>query len=216
MANRQTHLAHPPHHSDAPHAPEHSGGVIAILQVQPYMDTGVVVTSPAVGPEGRIDAVFSQDGDDVSPELAWSPVEEAQAWAVIVQDPDAPQTDPVTHWAIWDIPGQAVGLPQNIEKLNRPVTPQDAIQGRNGAGAYGWMGPKPPPGHGMHRYHFQVFALAKPLGLDPSTQLPDLINALKGNTVAAGELIGTFEAPDPQNLDSPGRTGSYGDSPATA
>lgn len=216
MSNRQTHLAHPPHKSDEASAPDHSGGVIAIMQVQPFMGTGVVVTSPAVGTDGRIDPVFSQGGDDVSPELVWNPVEEAQAWAVIVQDPDAPQADPVTHWAVWDLPGPAVGVAQNVEKVARPTTPQDAIQGLNGQGAHGWMGPKPPPGHGVHRYHFQVFALAKPLGLDPSTPLVELISALKGNTVASGELVGTFETPDAQDLDSPGRTGSYGASPETA
>ena len=207
MSNRSTHLAHPPHHKDEAPAPEHSGGVIAILQVQPYESVGVVVTSPAVDVDGRLDPTFTQGGDNGSPPLEWTAVPDAQAWAVIVQDPDAPKAEPVTHWAIWDIPGEAVGLPQGIEPYNRPVTPQDAIQGRNSQGSYGYVGPKPPPGHGPHRYHFQVFALGKRLGLDPEAPLADLVGALKGNTVASGELIATFETADPQGVDSPAVTG---------
>ena len=216
MSNRQTHLAHPPHKSDAAPTPEHSGGVIAILQVQPYTDAPVVVTSPAVDVDGRIDPTYAQEGDDISPPLEWTAVDEAQAWAVIVQDPDAPTADPVTHWAIWDIPGPSVGLPANIEKIGQTVTPKDAVQGMNSHGAHGWMGPKPPPGHGKHRYHVQVFALVKPLGMPADTPLADLVNALKGNALAAGELIATFETPDPTDLDSPARTGAYGASPKTA
>ncbi len=209
MSNRSTHLAHPPHGADEPPPPAHSGGVIAILQVQPYEDSGVVVTSPAVDVEGRLDPLYAEAGDDVSPPLEWNAIAEAVSWAVIVQDPDAPKAEPVTHWAIWDIPGEAVGLPQAIEKLARTVTPQDAVQGLNGRGEHGYMGPKPPPGHGVHRYHFQVFALGKTLGLDPSTPLVEVVGALKGNTVASGELIATFETADPRDLDSPAHTGSY-------
>ena len=214
MSNRSTHLAHPPHKGDEAPTPEHSGGVIAILQVQPYEGAGVVVTSPAVDVDGRLDPTYSQGGDDVSPPLEWNGLAEAAAWAVIVQDPDAPKAEAVTHWAIWDIPGEAVGLPQGVEKLARPVTPQDAAQGLNGRGEPGYMGPNPPPGHGVHRYHFQVFALGKRLGLEPSATLTELVGALKGNTIASGELVATFQTADPQDLDSPGRTGGYGDPPA--
>lgn len=212
MSNRSSHLANPPHKTDEAPAPEHSGGVIAILQVHPYEGAGVVVTSPAVDVDGRLDPAYAQEGDDVSPALEWNMIPEAVTWAVIVQDPDAPHPEPVTHWAIWDIPGEAAGLPQNVEKLARTVTPQDAAQGLNGRGEHGYMGPKPPPGHGVHRYHFQVFAVGKKLGLDPSTPLVELVGALKGATVASGELVATFETLDPQDLDSPGRTGSYGNS----
>ncbi len=199
MSNRSTHLAHPPHTSDEAPAPEHSGGVIVILQVRPYEGGGVVVTSPAVDADGRLDAAYAQEGDDVSPPLEWSAVPDAASWAVIVQDPDAPRAEPVTHWAIWDLPAPSVGLPQAVEALARPATPQGAVQGANDRGDHGYMGPKPPPGHGMHRYHFQVFAVGKVLGLAPSATLVELVGALKGNTVASGELVATYETRDPQD-----------------
>ena len=209
MSNRSTHLHNPPHKTDEAPAPEHSGGVIAILQVHPYEGAAVVVTSPAVDVEGRLDPVHAHAGDDTSPALVWNMVPDAQSWAVIVQDPDAPRTELPLHWAVWDLPAASTGLPQGIEKTARPATPQGAVQGMNVRGEHGWAGPKPPPGHGLHRYHFQVFAVGKTLGLDPSTTLVELVGALKGTTVASGELIATFETADPQDLDSPGRTGSY-------
>ena len=58
------------------------------------------------------------------------------------------------------------------------------------------MGPKPPKGDGPHRYYVQVFALAKHLGMAPDTPLVELVGALRGNTVASGQLVATFETPD--------------------
>ena len=216
MANRMTHLAHPPHHPEAAPAPHHSGGLTTLLRVEAYQGETVVVTSDAVGVDGRIDPLYAQEGDDVSPPLAWSEVAEAQGWAVIVEDPDAPAPEPVLHWAIWDLPGALTALPAAIEKLARPVTPQDAVQGVNSHGASGWMGPKPPPGHGVHRYHFQVFALSAPLGVGPQATREEIVSALKGKVIASGEVVGTYETPDPANLDSPGRTSAYAASPETA
>ena len=178
------------------HPPEHAGTPITIMAVQPQMDRTLEVRSPAVGADGRIDPVFSAEGDNVSPQLSWTAVPEAESYAVVVEDPDAPGTDPWVHWLIWDLPGTVTELAQGVEQLDRPSSPQGAAQGLNGARTYGWYGPKPPPGHGVHHYHFQVFALSKRLGMGPETGLPQLLNALKGTTLASGELVGTFETPD--------------------
>ena len=40
------------------------------------------------------------------------------------------------------------------------------------------------------------FALSKTLGFRPDTSLEHLVEALKGTTIAKGELIGLFENPD--------------------
>src|SRR5690606_40624535 len=60
---------------------------------------------------------------------------------------------------------------------------------------YGWFGPRPPAGHGLHHYYFQLFALDAPLDMGPQTPLAELLNALKGHTIAQGELVATYEAP---------------------
>ena len=176
--------------------PTHSGKAIAILRVEPYEHGGVVVTSSAVDAEGRLDPVYSAAGDDTSPPLAWSGVLEAQSYVLIVEDPDAPREDPVVHWVMWDIPGAVTSLPANLGTAVHPEALRDAVQGLNSHGGHGWMGMAPPQGGGVHRYHFQLFGVNKQLGLRPDTSLEHLVEALKGTTIAKGELVGLFETPD--------------------
>lgn len=198
MANRMTHDASPGEgRDDAPPPPAHSGEAIAILKVQPIGDSGIVVTSPALDIDGWIDPACSADGDNRSPRLEWEPVEGAGAYALIVEDPDAPRETPFVHWLIWNIPGEAMHLDEALPAEAHLVTPQNTVQARNDAGVIGWYGPKPPPGHGVHRYHFQLFALDGPLSLHPGeTDARTLVDAIKGRTLASGELVGLFETPE--------------------
>ena len=177
--------------------PEHAGDPLTIARVTAQLQRALTLRSPAVGADGRIDPRFSKDGDDLSPPLSWSGVPEAESFALVVEDPDAPGDAPFVHWLIWDIPGEATQLAQGIEAVPRPGGGlSGAVQGVNGFGDHGWGGPRPPRGHGVHHYHFQLFALSKRLGMGPETGLPELLNALKGVTLAKGELVGTYERPD--------------------
>ena len=200
-SDRNTHLAHAPHKSDAPPAPEHSGKAITINKITPFgPQPGVVLTSDDVDGDARLNPACVQEGAHAdamnrSPALMWEPVELAKSWCLIVEDPDAPREDPVLHWAIWNLPGELTALPAGVAMGENLVAPQDAIQGANTMGEHGWMGPKPPAGHGPHRYHFQLFALAKPLGLKADADLNTLTDALKADTLASGELVATFEVP---------------------
>jgi hypothetical protein len=50
--------------------------------------------------------------------------------------------------------------------------------------------------------------------LSPETPLAELVNVLKGVTIASGEIVGTYEKRDPiADAPSPGRTGGYGEAP---
>ena len=74
---------------------------------------------------------------------------------------------------------------------------QFTMKGRNTAGGSGWFGPQPPAGHGVHHYHFQLFALDGRLELHPDADVRTLVDAIKGRTLAEGELVGTYEVPAP-------------------
>ena len=197
MANRNTHLHSPPGHSDAaPSGQTHSGKVISGLRVEPYEHGGIVVTSTAVNADGWIDPVVSAGGDNTSPALEWSGVMAADSYVLIVEDPDAPRDEPMVHWVVWDIPGIATSLPANLGEKAHPEALAGATQGLNGKGGHGWTGMAPPEAHGVHHYHFQLFALSKSLGFRPDTSLEQLVETLKGVTIAKGELVGLFETPD--------------------
>jgi Raf kinase inhibitor-like YbhB/YbcL family protein len=178
--------------------PDHSGEAITILKVDPILPTGVVVSSTAQQADGRLADRCSAYHDNISPPLRWTSVPDVKAWAIVVEDPDAPRETPFVHWMIWNIEGGVTHLDEGLPNAGRLVTPQGAIQGRNDMGGPGWFGPRPPAGHGLHHYYFQVFALDDVLDMDEDTPLIELINALKGHTLAKGEMVATYEAPTRQ------------------
>lgn len=180
------------------HRPDHSGDAITNLKVDPILDTGIVVTSTAQEPSGKLADRCSAYFDNISPPLNWTNVPDVQAWAIVVEDPDAPRETPFVHWMIWNIRGEMNALPEGLPNADFLATPQGGVQGRNDMGGYGWFGPRPPAGHGVHHYYFQVFALDDVLEMGPDVRLEDLLNALKGHTIAKGEMMATYEAPNPQ------------------
>ena len=67
-----------------------------------------------------------------------------------------------------------------------------AVVGRNSFGRLGYGGPKPPQGHGVHHYHFRLYALDAPLHLPEGFSKDDLVRSMNGHVLAAGELVGTY------------------------
>jgi hypothetical protein len=159
----------------------------------PAMKT-ITIQSPAFAPNDSIPRRHTGDGDDVSPPLLWSGVPDAaRELVLIVDDPDAPVGDWV-HWLVYGIPADALGLPEGISVgVQRLAAPRGAIQGRNSWNKIGYGGPAPPKGHGVHHYHFKLYALDKPLGLEPDATKPALLAAMQGHIIAQGELIGTYQ-----------------------
>jgi Raf kinase inhibitor-like YbhB/YbcL family protein len=103
--------------------------------------------------------------------------------ALLVDDPDAP-VGTFTPWLAWGLDPGTEGL---AEDGAAPV------EGRNDFGSNGYRGPCPPPGHGPHRYCFRLYALDSALDLPAGTGKRELERALEGHTLAAAELVGTYE-----------------------
>lgn len=140
-------------------------------------------------PDGSpLPARFSGDGADASPALAWSGAPPGtRAFALIVEDPDAPGGTFI-HWVAYDLPlsgGLAEGRPRT------PELPGGGRQGRNDFGHLGWNGPAPPGGE-THHYLFTVYALSSATGLAPGAAAASLRAALKGKVLAEGRWTGTY------------------------
>ncbi len=151
------------------------------------------VSSPAFAAGERIPQVhaYAPEGRNVSPPLAWRGVPTgARELALIVEDPDAPRTEPWVHWVLYGIPVSAPGLPEGASSGSG--LPAGTLQGENDFGERGWGGPLPPPGHGTHHYHFKLYALDAELGLPAGASKAELLRAMAGHVVAEGELIGTY------------------------
>ncbi len=152
------------------------------------------VRSQAFGPSEPIPRDFTGDGRDLSPPLVWSDAPpDARSFALVCQDPDAPRADPFVHWLVYDIPGHVHLLPPGVDPIARPSTPAGIVQGKNSFGALGYRGPAPPRGHGLHHYHFHLYALDADLGLDPGLDRDALLRAMDGHVVAEAEVVGLYE-----------------------
>lgn len=138
----------------------------------------------------------SLDGGDISPPLKWegTPVN-TKSFALICDDPDAPGGTWI-HWVIYGIPKSLSGFPANLSKTDAVDALDDlgnAKQGVNSYGTVGYGGPQPPRGHGVHHYHFRLYALDTDLKLAPRVTRQQLDAAMKGHIIAETELVGTFQ-----------------------
>ena len=152
----------------------------------------LAVSSSAFAQNADIPAKYTCEGQDVSPPLSWSGAPStAMSFAVIVDDPDAP--DPAApkmtyvHWVLYDVPASVTSLDENVAKQ----LPSGAQQGMNDGKRSGYGGPCPPIGR--HRYFFKVYALDTTLGDIGSPTKAKLESAMKGHVVAHGELVGTYQ-----------------------
>jgi Raf kinase inhibitor-like YbhB/YbcL family protein len=152
-------------------------------------------SSMSLATGGAFAARQSAYADNLSPALSWATTPGARAYAVIIEDPDSRGGAPFVHWLIWNIPGEAVGLPEGVPEQKSAAMPAGAVQGTSDAQTIGYFGPHPPSGTGVHHYHIELFALDAPLALKPASHLPDLEKAMRGHVLAKGQLVATYEAP---------------------
>lgn len=152
------------------------------------------ISSKAFKQNQPIPAQYTADGQDLSPPLTWGAVPAGtRELALIMDDPDAPRPQPWVHWVMYRIHANVMGLPEHVPPKERLTEPDDAVQGVNSFGNTGYGGPAPPKGHGVHHYHFRLFALDAPVNLKPGATKEDLLRAMNGHILAEGELIGTYQ-----------------------
>jgi len=149
------------------------------------------VGSPAFEDGGRIPDRYTGEGENISPPLAWTqPPPGTVSIAVICDDPDAPRGT-WTHWLAWNIPPEAVGLPEAVPAQIDPDALRGGIQGTNDSGGLGYSGPMPPPGP-VHHYRFRILALDTPLNLPPRVRRKSIDMATEGHVLGSAILVGTY------------------------
>lgn len=144
------------------------------------------IESTAFKNGGRIPLAHTRDGENASPPLSWSGMPEGtKSMALICDDPDAPAAKPFAHWVLYNLPPTATGLPAAGDV-------RGAIPGINDFGEVGYDGPEPPRGHGVHRYHFALYALDKVVDPRDGMTKDDLMRAIDGHILGQGEIVGTY------------------------
>ena len=177
--------------------------VYAFLQVSVFCITNMAVaeeetmtlsiTSTAFEDGGTMPAVYTCEGDDISPPLSFSGVpEDAQTLVLIVDDPDAP--DPKAprmtwvHWVLYNIPVTVSGM---VEDTAKNGSPPGTSEGKNDWKRTGYGGPCPPIGR--HRYFHKLYALDVKLSDLKEPTKAELERAMQGHILATASLIGTYQ-----------------------
>jgi Raf kinase inhibitor-like YbhB/YbcL family protein len=168
---------------------------------RPQVDTGPANTVPMTfslsssvfDPNASMPTKYTCEGAGISPPLAWSGAPaSAKSFALIVEDPDAPDpakpTRVVSHWVAYNIPASTTSLSENASNKGMPA---GSAQGSNEGNKQVYMGPCPPIGR--HRYFFKLFALDTVLSGLSNPKKADLEKAIQGHVVGNAELIGTYE-----------------------
>ena len=154
----------------------------------------MIISSSAFEHNGKIPSLYTCEGNDISPPLAWSGVPSgAKSLALIVDDPDAP--DPAAprmtwvHWLLYNLPADIAGLREDVK-----VLPEKALEGTNDWKRVGYGGPCPPIGR--HRYFHKLYALDVVM---PDLQEPtkkQLEAAMQGHIIAEAQVMGTYQKGD--------------------
>lgn len=167
-------------------APALAGGVISIQRPETQTTGKLNVSTPSFKAGGPIPAKYSGFGENVSPALSWSVSPAAKSYVILVDDPDGASPQPVSHWAVWNIPPNMTMAPEGSKA---------GVQGTNSHKTNGYTGPHPPAGDPPHHYHFQVFALDRMIDTPAGATREEVLAAARGHVVAKGEVVGTFQAP---------------------
>lgn len=149
------------------------------------------ITSTAFSHQGGIPRLYTCEGKDISPPLAWTDVPAgAKSLALIVDDPDAP--DPAApkmtwvHWVLYNLPATNGGLPEGTKTL-----PEGTKEGVNDWKRTGYGGPCPPIGR--HRYFHKLYALDTVLTDLKQPTKAKLEEAMKGHVIGEAQLMGTYQ-----------------------
>lgn len=145
----------------------------------------IAISSAAFADGADIPLRHAGVGDNISPPLSWDNLPDGTAELVlIVEDPDAPLPRPFVHCVAVGIPPARAGLAE--ADLGKASTGEHTL-------GKPYLGPAPVPGHGPHRYVFQLFAVAQPLQLGAKPSKKAVLQALSGRVLARGKLTGNYE-----------------------
>ena len=156
----------------------------------------LTVSSLAFVDHAPIPERYTADGPGMSPPLQWIGVPpDAASLVLIVEDADAPTPQPLVHAIVVDLEGADGVLAEGA----LPSADNDGSGVHVGRNSYlqgAWLPPDPPPGHGVHRYAFQLFALTAGATFEGTPGREAVLAAIKEHGLASGCLIGTYERPD--------------------
>jgi phosphatidylethanolamine-binding protein (PEBP) family uncharacterized protein len=129
---------------------------------------------------------------------------------LMVEDADSPTPHPLVHAIAINLDPARGSLLESALNVDEDEHLTRIDLGVNSLLMRGWLPPDPPPGHGEHRYVFQVFALASGAALPNAAGRHQVFEAISARALAAGCLLGTYERPRRIEIDDAARDGLSG------
>jgi Raf kinase inhibitor-like YbhB/YbcL family protein len=150
----------------------------------------IILESTAFADGYPIPVRYTADGERIFPPLSWHGVPaDAKSLVLVVEGPDALFPQPFVHLLALRLSPTLTALREGEFKCAN----HDGIDlGRNSLLSPSWLPPNPIAGHGPHHYVFQLFALDVALHFDRPPGRGELVEAMKGHTLAMGVLTGTY------------------------
>ncbi len=149
------------------------------------------ISSPDFNLNAAIPKEFTCEGANKMPRLEWQGAPaHTNSLVLICDDPDAPAGTWV-HWVVYNIPAAKKDLSyitDRTEKLS-----DGTMQGSNSWPHVGFDGPCPPIGHGVHHYHFKLYALDAILKIKPSATKEEVEVGMKNHILAHTQIVGLYE-----------------------
>lgn len=145
------------------------GTFLTVLSIT-YAQNTFTLKSNDLGGQATMKEVFNGfgcTGKNISPELSWENAPEGtKSFAVTIYDKDAPTGSGWWHWLIFDINQNTSNLKAGAGTIEMNLAPKNSIQSLTDFSTYGYGGPCPPEGDGIHQYIVTVYALnTEKLGL---------------------------------------------------
>lgn len=145
----------------------------------------LAISSPAFGDLEPMPERYTQYGDGLQPPLTIQGVPPGTVeLAIICHDPDAPLPWGFTHWTLYNIPAETTQIgEQDGDRAFRP--------GPTDTGTTGYVGPRPPAGHGRHHYYFWVYALDRALTGTPTRR--EFLETYGDAIIEQNRTVGTYQ-----------------------
>ena len=153
--------------------------------MRPIFIADLAVTSPDLEAEGPCPESFTGYGENRTPRIRVTGLPEGTVEvALVCHDPDAPRARGFTHWTVYGIPPED-GVEVGPDTLGRFRV------GPNSRGAHEWTGPRPPAGHGVHRYYFWAYALSRAVDGAPTRE--EFLERYVDDIIEQDRLVVTYE-----------------------
>jgi Raf kinase inhibitor-like YbhB/YbcL family protein len=149
----------------------------------------VVVTSDSFKQGGDIPQRFTCRGANISPTISWRSLPPGTKSVALTVTDSHSIFGPYVHWVLYNQSPEPSRIAEDLPKAES--LSDGAKQGINSDGAIGYAGPCP-SGASPHQYVFTIYALDTILTPATPVDKTQLMKAMKGHILAAGQLIGRY------------------------